>query len=143
MNLQGTGWVGLQRTMEEHFNPGRPVEILLGLPVDLSSTQLDLLNAELRSQGVPLLSPAQIGSGPWPITLRLAVRRPQRSRGTGLLPLAVLIIGALGAVGVTGLLGWRLGEVISSMGEALSRSLIPMTLILGGVWVLTKYMERA
>lgn len=143
MNFRGEGWAGLQHTMEEQFNSRQPVELLLGISRELPDHQVSLLDAELRHQGVALLGRVEIGSGPWPVTLRLAVRRPPAVRGTGVLPLAVLLVGALGLVGITGIIGWRVGDVIKGLGDALTKSLVPITLILGGIWLGSKYIEKA
>lgn len=137
--FQGQGWETLQLTVQEHFNPGQPVELLVGLPTDLSNQEVRRVEAELHQQG--LRSSVEIGSGPWPTTLRFRFLRPARPRGVAVWPLAVLLIGAIGAVGVTGILGWRLGEAMGDIGAAMARSLIPLTLVVGGIWVFSRYVE--
>ena len=137
MVLQGEGWVAFQLILEEHFQANRRLEVLLGLGTDLSAQQLASLETELLRQGVPLLGRIELGTNPWPITLRLVVRSAP-SRGSAAVPLVVLIIGALGAVGLAGVLGWRIGEVVKGLGDALVRGLIPLTLILGTVYLVGK-----
>lgn len=137
--LQGQVLETLQLTVQEHFNPGQPIELLVGLPTDLSDQEVGRVKAELRQQGLP--SSVEIGSGPWPTTLRFRFLRPARPRGVAVLPLAILIIGALGAVGVAGILGWQVGEVVKGVGDAMARSLIPLTLVVGGIWLFSRYVE--
>jgi ABC-type dipeptide/oligopeptide/nickel transport system permease component len=53
-------------------------------------------------------------------------------------PLAVLIIVALGGVGIAAFLGWKVGNVI----DALAKYIIPVTLIGVGGLVLAAYVMR-
>lgn len=123
---EGTSLQSLQLQLEEHFNSGQPVELVLGIVRPLSDSELAQVEEELRRGGLELLAPVEVGIAPWPNTLRLAFRRPVQTRGYGILPLAVLLIAAIGAVGVGGVLGWRLGELIAGLTENL-----PLVLILG------------
>ena len=119
------------------FQPGQGVELLLQLDQDLSSAELGTIQGTLVVNGMQLLSPVDIGTGPWPNTLRLQFRYPS-AHEVGMLPLAVLLVLALGSVGVGSFLGWKVGDVVGSIGKYM----VPLALIFGGVYVLSKYVER-
>ncbi|MDP2323978.1 MAG: hypothetical protein Q8N51_08110, partial [Gammaproteobacteria bacterium] len=59
------------------------------------------------------------------------------TEGVAALPLAVLIIAAAGAVGIAGILGWQVGQAVSAIG----RAVIPLALIAGTVYVLSRFVE--
>lgn len=96
-----------------HFGPGERVDLILELPRDLTAVELDKVQAELKGRGLELTAPIELGADrQWPDALRVQFPRPHRPAGTAVLPLGGLVIGALGAVGITGLLGWRIGDTV-------------------------------
>lgn len=130
----------LQREIAK-YKPGTPVEVFLGVDQDLTENDLWHLQQELVQGGLDLLSPASMGATDWwANTLRLEFRAPygQGPASIGQLPLAVLIILALGVVGIGGVLGWKIGSVFESFGKAL----IPLGLIFAGALVFMKLAER-
>lgn len=112
---------GLQSELERRFSEGEPVELLIGIDKDL--TEADLLNIQsiLEGSGLELLSPISIGENPWPNTLNIKIARPSvvdtGDSGTAILPLAVLLVGALAASGVVLVMGWQLGKLIESFAK--------------------------
>ena len=127
----------LQRSIEEHSNPGQKVEVILALPRDLTAEELTFVQQELQSQGVNLTAPVQIGATPeWENALRVEFRRPAL-KGYSLLPL-IPIIGILGALGIGSFLAFKTGSVIESFG----RNLVPLALITVGGLVLAAWVLR-
>lgn len=137
--LQGASLNVLSLGIQENFAPGETVEVLLGLSRDISNEEVGMVREAMKRQG--LKSKVEMGSGPWPNTMRLQFQRPVRQQGFAILPLAVLIIGALGAVGIGGVLGWKVGNVVESIGNSIGKSLIPLTLVGGGIWLLSRFVE--
>ena len=128
----------LQWQAEEHFSPGANVEAIIGLPRDLSGEELASLEAKLRQSGLDLIDSPAVGyTSEWPNALRLRFRRPVRVKGAAFLPLAVLLVLALGGIGITGIVGWKLGDVI----EGISKNLLPIALITAGTIIAVAYVK--
>lgn len=105
----------------------------------LSQEKLDTLYSELHKSG-------RLTGKMWetlssPSTLHIPFREPEVS-GTGVLPFAVLVVLALGAVGVAGILGWSLGKLIGDIGETIKKIALPAVLILGGILLLSRQSPR-
>ncbi len=131
---------GLQKQIAR-YKPGTPVEVFLGVDRDLSELELWQLQQDLVQGGLDLLSPASMGATDWwANTLRLEFRAPygQGPASIGMLPLAVLIILAAGAVGIAGILGWKVGSVVESLGKYI----VPLALIGAATLVFMKVAER-
>ena len=131
-----TGTRLLWRTIEEFYEPGQKVELLIGIDKDLAGAELATLQNSLLQSGLQLLSPIQIGSYPWPNTLRLRFRRPASSGQVGFIPLIPPIAIILAGLGVAVFLGWEVNKVI----DAITRNLVPITLIAVGGFVLYGYV---
>lgn len=128
----------IQAVLEEHYNINQKVELLLGLPRELSDAEVAVFEQSLRQQGLQLTAPVQAGIAPWPSTLRMEFRRAARNpREIGVLPLAVLLPVALGAIGITGILGYKVGQVIESIGK----NIVPLVLIGGAIWLGLVFMK--
>ena len=128
----------LQWQAEEHFAPGDKVEAIIGLPADLNATELSTLEAKLKASGLDLIDTVALGATPeWPNALRIRFRRPLRMKGAAFLPLAVMLVLALGAIGITGIVGWKIGDVIGSIGQ----SLLPIALITAGTIIAVAYVK--
>jgi predicted membrane protein len=80
----------------------------------LTVDELSVIEQKLLEEGLDLVAPLQLGTGEWPNTLRIKFRAAPYSKGVGQLglPLAVMIILAVGAVGITGILGWTIREIL-------------------------------
>lgn len=131
----------LQQYLAKNVPEGKPVELFIGVERDLNSDELDLLQDDLLAGGLELLDPVSIGSsGDWANTVRLNFKKPVANQsGIGILPLAVLIIGALGAVGIGGIFGWKLGNIMDSF----AKNIVPIALILGGIWAVTTIAKKS
>ena len=115
--MTGTDQRALDIAIPEHYAPGQVVDLFLELPRELRHDEVLAVRRNLESQGLDIRS-AQMGAfGDWPNTLRLQFKRPARPQGYAVLPLAVMVIGALGAVGVASFLGWKLGNIVDSIGK--------------------------
>ena len=78
----------LQLHLEEHFNPGDPVELLVELRREPTPEERDTMARHMAEHRLPIRLP-EVLTGPWPITLRLVFRRPPR--GGTIQPLAQLL----------------------------------------------------
>ncbi len=135
--VAGSNMEHLQAHIEEHFNVGDKVELILGMPAPLTAEEVSAFQSELAAQGLPLTAPVQFGStDDWKNAVRVEFRRPS-FKGVGALPLAVLLVLAAGAVGVVGILGWKAGNVI----DQISNYIVPLALIGGGVLIFMKLVE--
>lgn len=108
--VEGTEWGDLGLQLDAWFQPGGKVFLEFGVDRDLNVEELTAIQEALLKEGVPLVSPVQIGSGVWENTIRLGLQNP---RGFAVAPLlAGAIILAIGAVGVGSILGWRIGRLL-------------------------------
>lgn len=131
----------LQQYLAQNVPEGQPVELFLGVDRDLSADELDIMQDELQRGGLVLLEPIGVGSsGDWDNTVRVKFSRPAPLRGEiGVLPLAVLIIGALGAIGIGGIAGWKLGNIMDSF----AKNIVPLALILGGIYAVVTIAKKS
>jgi len=136
--LEGTDTRALDRALMEFFSPGQKVELLLGLPRDISDQEVARMGQQLVNAGLDLHSIEMGSTKEWPYALRMIFTRPYRPEGVAAWPLAVLIIVALGGVGIAAFLGWKIGNVI----DALAKYIVPITLIGVGGLVLAAYVMR-
>ena len=133
----GTNLAGLQRTIEEHYNPGQRVSVILGLARELTDDEVGILASTFAENGLHVK--VEAGSAPeWPAAVRLEFNRPAKLKGVGAWPLAAVLITALGAAGIVGILGWRLGEVMGS----LAKNLLPITLIGAATFLMYGFVTR-
>ena len=134
-----SGLNGLESYLKT-IKPGSKVELTIGIDKDLSESQLASI-AQSLSSNLVLTDTLQIGSTPeWPNALKLSFYNPV-TPGQGIafaLPLVVLIIGALGVVGISSFLGFKIGNVVDSI----AKYIIPITLISVGGLVLYGYVTR-
>ena len=129
----------LQLLVEEHFDPGEPVEVLIGVPEEVSQDKAQEMQRYMNERGLD----AKVAFGSsvdWPNTIRLEFTRPQNRRVEAkFLPLALLVIGALGVAGVGLILGFKIGGVLDQVGK----NLVPLILILVGGIVLVSAVGGA
>ena len=140
-DISTSGLAGLESRLKK-ISPGSKIELTLGIDRNLSASELALV-AQSLNKNVTLTGNLEMGSTPeWPNALRMTFYNPYNpisQKGYAFaLPLAVLIIGALGAVGVSAFLGFKLGNVI----DALAKYIVPVTLILAGSFVLYGFATR-
>lgn len=74
--LRGEGWTALRLIIEEHFDSGEQLELLLGFPE--GTTYTELLRVPDIAFDHPLIILHGQGDAPWPVTLRLEFVRPQK-----------------------------------------------------------------
>ena len=138
--VSGTNTKQLHSALQEFLGPGQRGELILGVPNPMGGDQLATLQAYLQSKG--FMATVDFGStSDWSNAVRINFKRPSRSEYAFLplaLPPAALIIAALGVVGVTGILGFKLGNVLDS----LSRNLVPIAVIAAGAMVLIATVKR-
>lgn len=135
--LKGLSIQELQKAVESRLRPGQKAEVFIGLSDDVTDEQVATIERELVDGGLLLTSPVEVGTGPWSTTLRIGFVRP---KGIGFvqIPLAAMLVLALGAVGVTGILGWKLGGMV----DQVKRYVLPIALIAAGAYVLAQFARR-
>ncbi len=134
----------MQLHLDKSYKTGEAIDLIIGIPKNLSIEELSQVQASLLSQGVRVLEPIEIGSEDtekWQNAVRMKVSYNPIPKGeVGFLPLAVLIIAALGAVGVTGIIGWKIGGVF----DAVKKNFVPVFLIgIGGIVLLALILRPA
>lgn len=134
----------IQVVVEEHFDPGTRVELHLGLPRAVTEAELGRIGAHLHQNG---MQDAQVlfgaayspdGSVLWENALQVRFTRPSRAARAQFLPFAFVLIAALGLVGITAYLGFKVGQVVEQIG----RNLVPLALIGGGTVLLIMWMRQ-
>lgn len=118
------------------FDPGTRLDLYMGIERSLSDNELQAFADGVAHQGVEIEF-AEMGSGPWPNTLRMIFTRPNRE-GYGFLLPVIVILGTLGFLGISGYLGFKLGNVI----DAVSKYIIPLSLVAAGVTLLGFWVYR-
>jgi len=129
----------LGNIIAEHFNPGDKVKLDIGVDTLPSQVQISQLNTYLLSQGATLIKPATAfldkKLGP---TISLQFEIPQYREGVGFIwwiPLA--IVGGLGLIGITAVVGWRMSQVV----ESLAKWLLPITLGVAALIILPQVIK--
>lgn len=118
--IEGKNWDDLQLQSSAWFKPGKRLQVDIGLTRDLSIAELATIQQKLLSEGLRLLGPVEIGTGRWQNTLRIKFENPTGYAQIQALPVVVLIILAVGAVGIGGILGWRIGETFQNWFPAIA-----------------------
>ena len=133
--------------MAVSVSEGYQLEELKGLPVKpgkyeltlytwnpLSQEKLNALQEEITSKGIRLTEDIYtiLEKPPARTVIRFEV-----PSGYAVLPFWVLLTLAIGTVGITGFLGWKVGDVISKIGE----NLLPVLLLGGGIYLLSRLIE--
>lgn len=136
-NISTSGLAGLESRLSK-IKPGSKVELIIGIDRSLSSAELSSVAQEL-GKSLNLADQIQLGATrEWPNAIKMTFYNPVKQGGYSLLPIAVLIIGALGVVGVSAFLGWKLGTIFESIGKYI----VPITLIVTGGFVLYGFATR-
>ena len=91
--------------------PGQNYALELSFYPPFSEAQLQKLQDELISQGIELLSPVGDNFPTYPTIVRIEARAPRDGYGFAL-PFWVLMTLAIGAVGISTMLGWRIADTI-------------------------------
>lgn len=122
---------GLQTELSR-YPAGAKVVLYLGVDRDMSVDDLQTLEAELKQGGMQLAEHPAIGTDEWANTVKLVFYNPEVPAGISFLPIPVLIILAVGVVGIGGVLGWKIGGVFDNIGDYI----LPLGIIAGAVLVL-------
>jgi len=94
----------LQAFLDEHFDPGTPIAVLIGLENDIDQGRLDTFKRQLTSAG--LVVQIEFGETPeWPKALRLRFKKLSRKAGRLSKPLAELLAEVLSEAGVNSIAG--------------------------------------
>jgi hypothetical protein len=136
MVFEGTKLDGLQYILNEHFGKGARVELVIGLHQPLIPDQVALFEQHLVESGVPLTAPVQFGeyaTKGWSNALRIEFHNPgiDSSHVGFVWWIPVAIIGGLTLVGISGWIGFQVGELLQSLAKAV----VPVALIIGGVYL--------
>jgi hypothetical protein len=115
---------------------GKQIEISVNVDRVLSLADLNVIAARLKSNGVRVSNVESSDSGLFKI--RLENPGVPSSGQYGALPLVVLIIGALGAVGVASVVGWKVSTVV----DQIAKNLVPIALIGGGIFLLYSMVRK-
>ena len=129
---------GIQYVLEEHFMPGQPVQMLLGLGYDLTGEQVDAFGQYLTNGGLQLLSPIKmVHDSEWGPSIFMEFKRPVQE-GVGFAwAIPLLFVGGLAAIGVTAFIGWQVGEVLGQI----ARYLVPVALIAAGTYLVAQLIK--
>lgn len=101
---------GLETQLKAWYKPGAKLMLDIGLSRDPDADELMAMEQYLTEKGMKLTAPLSIGSGAWEHQLRMQFENP---KGFGfVVPLVVMIIGAIGILGLTGVGGWRITNII-------------------------------
>jgi hypothetical protein len=138
MPVTKTNFDDIDNFIASHFRPGEEVDLYLGLPKPLTEEEVIKLETNLRSQGIALTAPLDYGSTKeWASAVRLRFTAPDYS-GVGTLPLAVMLVLAVGAVGIASFLGYKIGNVV----DAIAKYTLPIVLIGAGTFIMWAYITK-
>ena len=136
--FQGTDIANLDYILTERFNPGDTVDLRLAIDRLLSTEELAVIKNHLASYGLMVRRVGMVEPG----VVSIVFDRPSRPQGYAQLPLSVLIIGALGAVGVVAVLGWSIASGVKSILQSIGKNVIWIGLIIGAVVILRKVATK-
>lgn len=129
----------LDYIVTEHFNPGDIIDLELQLDKNLSQNELAIFAQELARQGITVRQ-CRMAS---PYILRTQFVRPARPAGYALIPILLLIVGALSAVGVGSYIMVQIGSAVSTAIPDILKIMAAGAVAIGFVWVLTRNTSRA
>ena len=138
----GNSLYSVQNMMDEYFEPGEAVVMDVGLDSLPTASEIEELDAYLRSSGLQLLSsPQAIDTQGWPGAVRLKFRRPVVPDSEDKIALwPVLLLGVL-AVGGVGYVLWKGGEITEDAVNRAMNIAFPVILVSLAAWVGVKYIE--
>lgn len=140
LTVTGTNLEEMQNQLSAWYKPGAKLYLDIESPRDLSAEELGMVQEELQKQGMLLTAPVQIGTGDWPNTLKIQFQNPSGyGMQVGVLPLVVMIIAALGIVGIGAMVGWRLGDIIK---ENVAPILITTAIVILGFALISTKSQR-
>jgi len=134
---QGTDPNDLDYVITEHFDAGQPIDLRIPIPRDLNADELYTIRAYLEEPGLAVRTVKMSAPG----ELQIIFDRPSRPEGYAILPLVVLIIGALGTVGVGSFLGWKIGSGIQNIMDSIGKMIIPLAIVGGGIFLLNTWVK--
>ncbi len=106
--LAGTALETLDYHLVEFFGPGEQVEVTLGLECDITDEQILAVSTHLVGMGLDLKR-IQAGSTPeWPHAVQMVFRRPLRSPGLALIPIAQVVKQSFTSAGIGKCTGWNM-----------------------------------
>lgn len=128
----------LDYIVTEHFDPGELIDLELFVDRVPNLPELSALADTLNKQGLDVRKCGM--SGPNILTLQFV--RPNRPTGYAQIPVAVVIIGALAAIGVVSYIIVRIGQAVASTVP----DLIKIAAVVGGallvIWFASKQQKR-
>ncbi len=111
---QGDNLSTLPGAILEYVRPGKRAELVVGLKAEIDQQAVDSLQTQLNAAG--MRASVEFGStADWENALRIRFVRPKRQPGVSMLPDAVLFVGALGAIGIVSILGFKLGDAVEAL----------------------------
>jgi hypothetical protein len=110
MVLSGREPEALDYHLMEFFAPGDKVDVIVGLPQDISDEDVLNISRQLSDMGM-VVNKIQAGSTPeWPSALQVVFTRPRRAKGVATIPLNGVISSSLVRVGAGNMVGWRMSR---------------------------------
>ena len=128
---EGTDPKTLDTAFMEYFSPGQRAEVLLELPRILIEDEVVIVGDYLVDNGLDVHSIGMRRDN----RLRLVVTRPPRPKGAAVAPMTVVLIAALGVLGIAGFVSWEIAN-------AISENILPLMLIGGTLIGLYIYSEK-
>lgn len=113
------------------------MQLDIGVEREFSADELNKFQETLVAEGLHLTTPVQMGTGDWENTIRIQFKNPEGYGALPAAPIAIIVL-ALGAVGLSGMLGWRLSDVIRDYFPAILISAVGI----GVLWLALSYKER-
>lgn len=112
----------IDNLVSRYFKPGQKVTLHLGIPRELTMEELTQYSDSLKANGAVLLSNVESGeTGLYRHAIQVEIAAPNYE-GVGLLPLAVLLVLALGVVGIAAYTGVT---IVNSV----SKNIVPIMVI--------------
>lgn len=133
---QGTNLASLQFALEEHFSTGDKVDILIGFNDPFNEQDATELTQYMRDCGLEVTAPVQVTGGPYPYNAVFQIRRPVMAPADKTAFWPMLLLG-LGGVAVLGWSLYKSGQIATDFFGTISKAVIPLALIVGGVYVIT------
>ena len=129
---------GIEYVIRENLKKGSTVDLRIGLDSPMTPDQLVNFEDYLVAGGLQMTAPVKMVSSPWPNTVELQFKNVAKE-GVGFAwTIALLVIGGLAFVGITSFIGYQIGEVIGQI----AKYILPVSLILGVTYLLSKYIEK-
>ena len=134
---QGTNLASMQFALEEHFNAGDKVSMVVGFNDPFNKQDANDFTQYMKSCGLEVTSPAQVIAGPYPYNIAFQIRRPVIASSDKVSFWPMLLLG-LGGVAAAGWILYKGSQMADTFTSSLSRAIIPLALIGVGGFIVYK-----